>query len=766
MSRSQKIAQILARRSEHATSLEALDSHLAAVGSALTRLDEARLDLLGRIEIEARDRLFDIGNTMRGLEDRLRGERAELARLGVRLGRTTLNVGMVGRARMGKSRFLQSLTGLTAREIPDGDGGFCTGVASLVQHRPGADPSAQVFLHDETTFLREVIEPYYSRLGLGPAPTAVRDFADHPLPALTGDDPRATSEYRHLGAYHANFGAYGGLIGGESPFTVGAERIREYVAQDDPSGSRQYHAFRAVRRVVITTNFPATDVEGLGVIDLPGLGDTNLGDSKILLSALKDDVDVVLFVREPKAGGDDIQDFDIDLYTQARDALSEIPMQRRSFLIINHRRSSDRDNSANARRYQEKVAGSPIQVAGSTVVDCSRPDEVSAAFDPIVDYLLAHVDELDGLLLGDRLRHLAELRHELNTLVAEAGRVAALSQPSSSWFPLFQKLFESAYEQMSTALVKLVKSLEGSRNAPDGEFARAVAEVIRRAGEDDGLPDEEGIVIRAAAVGGRAIAYGQFLNEARAHLSRHFLELDGVLKARVAWMQEQIAQVLCGAGELAPLAGSARVVAMGVAGDSVSDSDGGSATGRDVLLDIAGRVPENASEFVGAEIGYGLHMLADFELAYRGFIQHRIRPCLDGLHSDHPTFQLPLDVDTVSNAKMLEMLEVSYQDALKRCEDTLRDIFAEPNGALFAIVEEFTDRVLRSIGVQREWRVFYEQVRAELWPGPLAELAERSGRFVEWNRELALLRTQTQAEAWVQITVEPAAPARPQEETP
>lgn len=746
MSRSEKIADILARRGGHAKSLEALDVHLGSVGSALAVLDEARLDLLGRLDDDVRDRLFDIGNTIREVDEQLKQERVEITRLVARLGRPTLNIGMVGRARMGKSRFLQSLTGLTAREIPDGDGGFCTGVPSLVRHQPDGEASAQVFLHDETTFLREVIEPYYERLGLGVAPASVREFAERPLPPIAGNEPRARSEYRHLSAYHSNFSEYGPLIGGRSPITIAADEIRRYVAQQDQAGSQQFHAFRAVRRVAIQTTFKATDVAGLGVIDLPGLGDTNLGDSKILLAALKDDVDVVLFVREPAAGGDDIQDFDIDLYTLARDALPEIAMRQRSFLIINRRRSADRDNAANCRRYQEKVAGSPLQVVASSVVDCSKPGEVSAAFDPIVDYLLAHADELDNLLLAERRRHVTALKHRLDAIVADAGRLAALSQPSSSWFPLFQELFENAYEQMSTSLVKLVKGLEQIRGEPDNEFALAVAEVVRQAAADDGLPSEDDIEVRAAAVGGRSIAYGQFLNEARAHLSRHFLELDGVLKARVAWMQERVAEVLRSAGELAPLTGDAG--------------------GRDALLAIAERVPEATSPRPGGEIRYGLHMLADFELSYRGFIQHRIRPCLDGLHSDHPTYLLPKDTNTVTDAAMLDVLQVSYQDALKRCDDILRDILAEPNGALFAIVEEFSDRVLRSIAVQREWRVFYEQVRAELWPGPLAELAERSGRFVEWNRALATVRGQMDAGAWREALGEPAASPDGEAEAP
>jgi hypothetical protein len=726
VSRSEKIAQILTRRASHSVALETVDARLASVGATLARLDSARIELLQGLDDEARDRLFEIGNAIRELDDELRQERAEITRLMARLGRRTLNIGVVGRARQGKSRFLQSLTELTSREIPDGKGGFCTGVPSVIQHAPNGVTRAEVFLHDESSFLAEIVRPYFEQLGLGTPPVSVREFAAR-LPAVPGDEPRSQSQYRHLAAYHSHYHRYGQLLTSQSPIAIGPDEIRRYVAQDSADGTEQYHFFRAVRRVVIHTPFRATAITGLGVVDLPGLGDTNLGDSKILLSALQDDVDVVLFVRMPAAIGDDIQDYDIDLYTLARDALPEIPMRLRSFLIVNRRRSQGEDNLENATRYQKKVAGSPIQVVDSSIVDCSNPDEVNAAFDPIIDYLLAHADELDNLLLTDRYRRLALLKEKLGSLVVDAGRFADLALPSSAWFPLFQELFEHTYEQLSSGLEKLVSSFERLRDEPDDELGAAVSAVIREARNDDGLPSDEDIETRIAAEGGRTIAYGKLLNEARAHLSRHFLGLDSALKTRVAWMQEQVAQVLRDTGQLGALS---------------------PATGREMLLAVADRVSQPVPPRRNSEIRYALAVLAEFELSYRGFIQHRIRPCLDGMHSDHPTYRLDDNADTVSPQVIREILQVTYGDAVSKCDAALREILTDPNGALFAIVEEFRDRVLRTIGMQREWRLFYEHVRAEIWTGRFAALSERSGQFTTWNQQLAELRAHVDTLSW------------------
>src|SRR5207253_2782297 len=97
--------------------------------------------------------------------------------------------GVVGRARQGKSRLLQSLTGLSAVEIPDGDRQHCTGVRSTVFHQPGAQAHGKVWFHSEASFLRDVVAPYYDELGLGSYPHSVAEFASRPVAQLASDRP-------------------------------------------------------------------------------------------------------------------------------------------------------------------------------------------------------------------------------------------------------------------------------------------------------------------------------------------------------------------------------------------------------------------------------------------------------------------------------------------------------------------------------------------------------------------------------------------------
>ncbi|SDL94194.1 hypothetical protein [Nonomuraea jiangxiensis] len=714
--RSAKIAAIHAQRENDVAAAELLEGDLGELAEALGELDRTRRELATRVDDDAFDTIAALAVPLQDLIDSVAVEQKELERVLTRLRRLTLNIGVVGRARQGKSRLLQSLTGLTGQEIPDGDGGFCTGVPSLVRHSPGNATYADVFFHTAESFLNDVIAPYYERLKLGPPPHSLARFAEL-LPDLPEDPQDArkaerTSAYGHLAAYHTSLPHYRDLLAEPSPRRVGAEEIRAYVAQDDLRGERRFHAFRAVRRVQITTSFPQADLAGIGTIDLPGLGDTNLGDSRLLLSALEGDVDIVLFIRRPAPEGDGIQEIDNALYDLAQSALPDIPMEKRSFFFLNRRRSVDQDNLSNARAYHAALGTSSIRTVGASIVDCSQPDEVAAAFEPVIDYLLDHISELDQLLLDARRRRVAEIYRQAELLIREASALGALAQPATVWFPAFLALFNNAYEQLSVGLDLLVEQLREERARPDTALAEAVQEVLRRARDDNGIPSPEDLRTRFALEGTRQATYAHVLDEVRAHLSRHFLGLHTALQERLYAMWANVAGVLSGPGLLAPLSAQA---------------------GKDFLLAVADRVHPSVRPEGESELKFAILILTEFDLSYRGFIQHRIRPCLDGVHGDTPTMPFPKDASRVDEKTMREMLEITYEEALDRCDAALNDLLAEPSGAVFAIVEEFRDRVLRSEGVKDEWRAFYQDIRAQVWADQFEALAEQTVHLRTWN---------------------------------
>lgn len=72
---------------------------------------------------------------------------------------------------------MQSLTGLSRREIPDGDGMHCTGVRSSICHKAGNETYADVYFYSEEDFLQQIISPYFIQLKIGNPPQNLEDFA-------------------------------------------------------------------------------------------------------------------------------------------------------------------------------------------------------------------------------------------------------------------------------------------------------------------------------------------------------------------------------------------------------------------------------------------------------------------------------------------------------------------------------------------------------------------------------------------------------------
>ena len=80
---------------------------------------------------------------------------AECERLEKRFNRETLNISVVGRARQGKSRLLQALSGLPNEVIPASDGGDCTGAKSVIANAPG-HTRARVTFYNDTEMVSQI----------------------------------------------------------------------------------------------------------------------------------------------------------------------------------------------------------------------------------------------------------------------------------------------------------------------------------------------------------------------------------------------------------------------------------------------------------------------------------------------------------------------------------------------------------------------------------------------------------------------------------
>jgi len=115
MTRSQQINNIIEKRQPLVKRIENAELQLQKLGLELQTLVQERDELALRGELndpELRAQLKRIDFTT--IQREIVSELEALVTLRQRFSRKTLNIGVVGRARQGKSRLLQSLTGLSA----------------------------------------------------------------------------------------------------------------------------------------------------------------------------------------------------------------------------------------------------------------------------------------------------------------------------------------------------------------------------------------------------------------------------------------------------------------------------------------------------------------------------------------------------------------------------------------------------------------------------------------------------------------------------
>ena len=164
----QSLERIISERGERAKALDGRISEWMAVSDELRRLGAAIQDLSAHPASPGA--LVGLLPQIENLPARIEREvLPRLRRVQQRFSRSTLNIGVAGEARMGKSTLLQAISGLGEDQIPTGDDLPVTAVRSRIFHVQGSG-RARIGFHSWETFRSSVLQPYFARLGADTAP--------------------------------------------------------------------------------------------------------------------------------------------------------------------------------------------------------------------------------------------------------------------------------------------------------------------------------------------------------------------------------------------------------------------------------------------------------------------------------------------------------------------------------------------------------------------------------------------------------------------
>lgn len=711
MSKAEQIESIITQRHPIARKIEDVESHLRKLRDSIQNLEENRLQQLryySSEDSEIQSKLNRINLTK--FRESFSKELESLRYLKARFLRNTLNIGVIGRMGQGKSTLLQSLSGLENDVIPAHSGKACTAARSTIFHSEGNSTTAQIQFHSKESFLKEVILPYYEKLELSPEPKSVEEFVHTELPKLPkrSDQTKVNIYNRLKNDYHANATRYIDWLGRANLEIQDRSKISNYVAQKyDEDNNLINCECLAVKYVEIYCSFPFDEVGSISLVDVPGLGDFKLGDESLIVESLAQEVDFILFIRKPSKDRANFEQNDTELYKLANEALNDLP--NRSIMVLNADRNGD--NYENCKSFKRDIDRSKVEmpVLDCIIADCSSPEESNnKVLQTVLRHLSSKITELDRHYTKTQIESIEKTTQEVKQQIELCKEAATyIDIDADEIEDEYEELFEKFWNGITNRFEELRIHLIENRDQPDNNLQKAIDTVLEQCENHIEILDEKSIEILRNEKGSYSTAYDTCLNDIRTNLSRQFLDIDGALKTSIAETKSSVAKVLIdeGLGQLA------------------------SGKGEDFLKEISEQISPN-----NTELKKGFEIISEFNLSYRGLIQHRIRKKLDRLTPDK-TSKLHRD----SNAKdVRDYLVELYEETRYNCEDALKGFLSEPSQAAFAIVEEFIDRTIRATSVKQhksvkqEWKKFLRRHRCKIWPERFNQIQEQKNLQNSW----------------------------------
>ncbi|HXV92884.1 MAG TPA: hypothetical protein VD813_06275, partial [Pseudonocardia sp.] len=532
-----------------------IDEHLVALASAVRELRDHPAT---PVELHEALAAFRFEEVREGVAEAVRLLRI----LESRFSRETINVGVSGQARVGKSTLLQSISGLDDDQIPTGKGLTVTAVRSRIHHSRTL-ARATLHLHTFDTFASEVLAPYHAELGLPGVPRTVAEFGAWRYPEPGAEDlpdrPSYTTILKRLRDMQAALPTFAGdLVGGER--VVGLEELRQYVAYPTNEQLRgpgpAPRRYLAVRDVRIECPFPHAQVEHLVVIDLPGLGEVAVRAEAHHVEGLQNEVDVVLLIKRPVEGmaywgGADSRT--LDLLDVARGFVAQRDFV---FLVLNTGGIEDalrdalRDDVL--RQVNTGVADRFFRVLEADAADA--PDVYARVLRPVLAHLAERMPAMDTAVLEGTRAEVRAVADRIELLLADLGRALATVRAATGSVAEDLDLRARRLRQdLAAGLIALVTELrEQARDAAeDPEYVTAVQDAYAATREwiagGLGVGREawcaEGL--RTMRVDGGSSRYaGDELNRVRVEISSGFERIDAFFTSRVEKLFGQVAEVL------------------------------------------------------------------------------------------------------------------------------------------------------------------------------------------------------------------------------
>jgi hypothetical protein len=616
MSRAEKINQIINEYKSQAEKMRWKNDLVEEIYDILLTLEKSSSRF-----IDDSDSNLNLFSTLGDSLNILREHLQELRKIEKRFSKDTVSVGVIGRARQGKSRLLQSITGLNEDVIPARKGDFCTGSRIRIINDPGESKFEVEFYSEEDVL--QIIKAYYEGLGLGESPSNIQEFDSKTIPIKEFKGSKEQTIYKKLQDYKNNLMSYRPRLG-KGIKQIAQEEIWNFAAHKNQQGENIYNylAVREVRIYCHLQNFDST--EKVSVIDLPGMGETELSVEKRLISALEEDADFVLFLCRPDSYSSAWVDKDLELYDLVSKHFGQ-QLDRRSFIILNRTQKGD-DNYLMCQEMERTIKSNNMDYLDSKIIDCSNHEESILVLNEIVDYLQNNIESLNHEYLTNFNNELHSAYSLVGKLLEELdNKVKNLENFDDE--PLFATLFDTLFSKISGSLEELARKLE-KQMSEDPEFTKKIIQIIENNNAINVVPDVSAIKTIYSLDGRQSykITYFQSLIYVRNKLLESLRPIDEEFQKLLLKAKEEVAHVLNESG-------------LGVF-DQESEAFEGLNFLKNLLQEIEQAKTRTRSPAIFDKLSVELKRLIDYDIAPSGVVEQKLNEhllLLDPDENDFPT---------------------------------------------------------------------------------------------------------------------------------
>lgn len=663
----------------------------------------------------------------------------------VRFSRDSLCIGIGGAARMGKSTFLQSVTGLEDTQIPTSDKYFTTATRSQIENSPTENVAIADF-HTESSFLAKVIWPMCEAIGLS-RPMSLGEFrtTELILPPEVRNNQGASDVLKRLQDAQSQLPTYERYLTGERGRRIPLSEVRPFVAYPSPMDDRIVMAgpYLAVADIVIRVAFPSTDIAKLRVVDLPGLGEAGRNLAKVQTEGMADVCDVTFLVKRPTDSC--IQWIDTD--TNALDAMGDaVPLlddQTKYTAILANVGSEDPER---ARLCVAAIRGNlkrPFEI-----IECNAKDREAVVKDTmprILDFLAKNLPEIDGAiwsrLTDEAAKTLASIRRDISEV---ANSIRKIAPAGTGEFDFARSIMEKVTDILTNQERLAKDKSTGNDKEWDAEVERihnAVKEWI-----------------------GNGCGYGSRDNLQEAIRKEIALRLDApdvINDCRNKFRMEWEAMDLHLSNRIAQLLSTTMDALQGVMHGFIPDRDQSLdplAAVRSQILTFADRIDARhtdlGDDLALKELSRPLRRIADFDLQFRFHLEPMLHATTNLLVlKELPRVKDQSEANVLTDALLAKLIDAAdaYAGGMRKSgtgngaalerkkrlfEKAIPDASVRadvismleqsmgsaqsfcPNRIFAAVMETFADAFIRSKDSQKAFQILAREWKSELMPAP------------------------------------------------